>query len=159
MTKEEVKEKKLEKAFISHVSKLSKEDYDISMIDFLSNRLLMIKVIEEGIPFQLFDKIYELSPFPINYWSEVLHLSLKSLQRYRQSLRQFDPIHSEKIIEIAEVIETGKNVFGSNDKFKLWLETPNFALGKSRPMDLLKYSYGKEMVLTELGRIEHGILG
>jgi putative toxin-antitoxin system antitoxin component (TIGR02293 family) len=151
-------QRKLERALQSFIGKVSKEKTDTSLLELLSNRLLMIKTIEEGIPFSIFAKILDLSPFPIQYWSDALDLSLKSLQRYSQTNRRFDPIHSEKIIELAEVIEFGKNVFGDNQKLKLWLETPNFALGKLRPMDLLKYSYGKEMVLTELGRIENGIL-
>jgi len=34
---------------------------------------------------------------------------------------------------------------------------PNFALGNTRPIDLLKDSYGKEMVVAELTRVAHGI--
>jgi uncharacterized protein (DUF2384 family) len=40
----------------------------------------------------------------------------------------------------------------------MWLETPNFALGNQKPFELLKDSYGKEMVMGELTRIDHGIL-
>ena len=51
---------------------------------------------------------------------------------------------------MAEVTESGMEVFGSLDKFKQWLGTSNFALGDLTPMELLKDSYGKDMVLTEL---------
>jgi uncharacterized protein (DUF2384 family) len=50
------------------------------------------------------------------------------------------------------------DVFGGMDKFKLWLQTPNFALGKIKPIELLKDSYGKDLVVTELIHINHGIL-
>ena len=58
---------------------------------------------------------------------------------------------------MAEVINLGMEVFDTMDKFKLWLETPNYALGNLKPYDLLKDSYGKEMVVGELTRVEHGI--
>ncbi len=67
-------------------------------------------------------------------------------------------MHSEKIIEMAEVTQLGLEVFGSMEKLKLWLETPNFALGSLKPLELLKDSYGKEMVTEELTRINYGIL-
>jgi len=70
----------------------------------------------------------------------------------------FKSIHSEKIIEVAEVTKIGLDVFGNMDKFKLWLNTPNFALGRLKPIDLLKDSYGKELVISELISINHGIL-
>ena len=59
---------------------------------------------------------------------------------------------------MAEVTNAGLDTFGNIEKFKLWLETPNFSLGDQMPMELLKDSYGKEMVLGELTRINHGIL-
>lgn len=62
------------------------------------------------------------------------------------------------VIEIAEVTKIGLEVFGDMDKLKLWLDTPNFALGKSKPIELLKDSYGKELVLSELIKINYGIL-
>ena len=84
-------------------------------------------------------------------------MSTKSLQRYKSDARAFKPIHSEKIIEMAEVTEIGVEVFGDMEKFKQWLYTPNFALGKMPPMDLLADSYGKDLVISELNRINHGI--
>ena len=59
---------------------------------------------------------------------------------------------------MAEVTNIGLDVFGSMDKFKLWLDTPNFSLGNLKPLELLKDSYGKEMVISELTRISYGIL-
>ena len=44
------------------------------------------------------------------------------------------------------------------EKFKLWLDTPNFALGNNQPKELLRDSYGKELVMGEQTRINYGIL-
>lgn len=73
------------------------------------------------------------------------------------STGKFKPMHSERIIELAEVMQAGLEVFGSMKKLKLWLETPNYSLGNLPPMELLKDFYGKEMILCELTRINHGI--
>lgn len=131
---------------------------DISYTDFLSNRLAIILVIREGVPYSLFNLIRNQAPFSENDWSIFLDISAKSLHRYKQTLRHFKPLQSEKIIEMAEVTNIGLDTFGDMDKFKLWLDTPNFSLGGLKPMELLKDSYGKEMVVGELTRINHGIL-
>jgi putative toxin-antitoxin system antitoxin component (TIGR02293 family) len=81
------------------------------------------------------------------------------MQRYKADDSKFKPIHSEKILEIAEVARFGLEVFGDMESFKLWLNTPSFALGKMKPIDLLGDSYGKELVMTELTHIEYGIFG
>jgi len=127
--------------------------------EFLENKLLIIDAIRAGIPYSLFHLIQNYTPFTENDWANFLDISTKSLQRYRVSTaHHFKPIHSEKIIEMAEVTKVGLDVFGNLEKFKLWLNTPNFALGSPMPIDLLKDSYGKELVISELSRINHGIL-
>lgn len=125
---------------------------------FLANKLAVIFLIQKGVPYSLFDIIQDYTPLDEKDWAQILDLSIKSIQRYKQSEKHFGRLQSEKIIEMAEVTNIGLDVFGNMDKFKLWLSTPNFALGKLKPVELLKDSYGKEMVIGELTRINYGIL-
>jgi putative toxin-antitoxin system antitoxin component (TIGR02293 family) len=130
----------------------------ITYSEFLSNRMLMIFVIREGVPYSLFNLIQDLTPFTEANWADFLDISTKSLHRYKQTSKSFKSIQSEKIIEMAEVTNVGLDVFGDMEKFKLWLQTPNFSLGSIKPIELLKDSYGKELVISELTRINYGIL-
>jgi len=131
----------------------------ITYRNFLEDKMLMIGAIRAGITIPIFNLISAYTPISERDWTDLLNISTKSLQRYKEvSDYRFKPIHSEKIIEIAEVTKEGLEVFGDMDKFKLWLHTPNFALAGHKPIDLLKDSYGKELVMAELVRINHGIL-
>jgi len=67
-------------------------------------------------------------------------------------------IQSKGNIEIEQVTNLGKDVFGTLAKFKLWLETPNFALGNIKPIEIITNSNGREKLINELTRINHGIL-
>lgn len=60
--------------------------------------------------------------------------------------------------EAQEVINMGVHTFEDLDRFSSWLQVPCIALGNKIPLDLLKSKEGKDMVMTLLGRIEHGIL-
>ena len=132
---------------------------DVSYDEFLSNKMLIIAAIRAGVPYSLFNLIQQQAPFSEEDWADFLDISTKSLHRYKTSDDYyFKSIHSEKIMEMAEVTQVGMDVFGSMDKLKLWLHTPNFALGKLKPLELLKDSYEKELVISELVRINHGIL-
>jgi putative toxin-antitoxin system antitoxin component (TIGR02293 family) len=146
-----IKRSSIDKKFLS--SKKS-----LTYADFLSNKMLMILLIREGVPYSFFNLIRFYTPFSDNDWANFLEISTKSLQRYKQSAKNFKPIQSEKIIEMAEVTNVGLDVFGDMEKFKLWLDTPNYSLGNLKPIELLKDSYGKEMVISELTRINYGIL-
>ncbi len=142
------------------VEKLNSEiRKDISYDYFLTDKMLIIAAIRAGIPYSLFTLIQNHTPFSEKDWADFLDISTKSLHRYKTSDdHYFKAIHSEKIIEVAEVTQVGLDVFGSMEKLRLWLNTPNFALGKLKPIELLKDSYGKELVISELTRINHGIL-
>lgn len=154
---------KIDKAVRTYLKKVEQDqhysvsDQEITYKEFLSNRMLIVHSIREGIPYRLFRLIREKTPFSEEEWAEILNISTKTLQRYRASRNHvFKPIHSEKILELAEVTSLGNSVFGP-EKFYLWLQTPNFALGNLKPKELLKDSYGKELVVEELHHIDQGI--
>lgn len=157
-------QQKLNKELASFLNQQKIKDFHfdsgkkITYEDFLTDKMLIIMAIRAGIPYSLFDLIQHYTPFSENDWAEFLNISTKSLQRYRvASDYNFKPLQSEKIIELAEVTKTGLDVFGDMSKLKLWLNTPNYALGGLKPIELLKDSYGKELVLGELTRINYGI--
>lgn len=125
---------------------------------FIDDRLAMRQLIKAGLSYDLYQKIALFAPFTEAEWAELLGVSTKSLSRYQKNKTPFKPIHAEKIIEVAEVMLVGTEVFDSRDIFILWLRTPCFALGGECPIDFLQDSYGKEMVMAELTRIDHGIL-
>ena len=117
----------------------------------------MTTVVQNGIPYRLFEEIQRASPFDEQDWAVFLELSTKTLNRYKMENRYFKTLHSEKIMELAEVAKEGVAVFGDIERFKQWLLTPNFALGNRKPQELLKDSYGQGLVMAELTQIENGI--
>ncbi len=158
----EIKESKLKeanKAFKSYLRLFRQQGTnEITFQDFFNNRILVVHAIQRGIPFTLFQHIKGLTPFSDKDWAVFLDLSVKSLQRYKlEKAHVFKPIHSEKIIELTEVALFGLEIFDSPQQFYLWLNTPSYALGNFTPLDLLKNSYGKDLVVSELNRINEGI--
>ncbi len=151
----------MNEAIVSYVSAFQKPrsfHKNISYRDFLSDRMLLIQAIRVGLPFNIFSLIRQNSPFTDEEWADFLSISLKSLNRYKLSAGfRFKSIHSEKIFEIAEVLEKGRSVFDDEAKFLIWLKSPSFALGNLSPLDLISDSYGKDLVMGELHRIDYGI--
>lgn len=130
----------------------------ISLSHFLDDKMLLIYAIRQGISYSLFSEIQSITPFTEEEWAEYLNISTKSLQRYRKAPNHvFKPALSEKIIELLEVVHLGSQVFDTTDQFYAWLHSSSMALGGQKPAELVKDSYGKEMVMEELNRIEHGI--
>lgn len=119
---------------------------------------MLISTVREGIKYAMFQNIANKSPFSTSEWSNYLHLSERTFQRYKKEQRKFDPLHSEKILEITLVYNKGIEVFGDKDNFDAWLEAKNVALGGIRPKELLDSTFGIGLMRDELTRIEHGVL-
>ncbi|MFT6728415.1 MAG: putative toxin-antitoxin system antitoxin component (TIGR02293 family) [Litorivivens sp.] len=155
---------KMEKEFKTFLKRIAPKESVESLISgltfrqFFSHRMLVVTAIRQGVTQSFFMSIKEATPFSEVEWSDFLDISIKSLQRYKKDKNHvFKSIHSEKIIELAEVNSMGLDVFDSSDKFSLWLNTPSYALGSMRPLELLRDSYGKEIVMNELNRIDQGV--
>ena len=144
-------------SFMNEPIAMYNQSPNLRFIDLLNDKFKLVELIQAGISFSLFEKIRKLFPFTMQDWSSFLDISPKSLQRYSNEKRVFKPIHSEKIIELTEVMVFGFEVFEDMDKLRSWLSTPSLALGHKRPIDLIKNSYGKELVMRELVALEHGI--
>jgi putative toxin-antitoxin system antitoxin component (TIGR02293 family) len=130
----------------------------LTYTDFLKNKMLIVHAIREGIPYDFFKLIQEQTPFNEEDWAIFLGISTKSLQRSRAKDNfVFKPLQSEKILELAEVTTVGSTIFDSEEQFYSWLNLPSFALGNLKPIELLRDSYGKEMVLQEMIKIDQGI--
>ncbi|MBI4764411.1 MAG: DUF2384 domain-containing protein [Deltaproteobacteria bacterium] len=87
----------------------------------------------------------------------LLSVTLRTIQRYSAE-KVFSRAVSERVLRIALVVARGEKVFGGRERFNVWLKEPNAALKEKRPIELLGSDFGIDLILDELGRIEHGIV-
>ena len=127
----------------------SAEDRDI---------FFLIKKSREGMNYSTFTGLQKEIPLKTADWSSILHLSERTLQRYKKEKIDFAPIYSEKILEIKLLFNKGTDVFGNIKNFSQWLNSKNIALGGIKPISLLDNTFGIMLLKDQLTRIEHGIL-
>ena len=104
-----------------------------------------------------FKKIADKVPFTQKEWSDMLHISERTLQRYAKDDGNFTFNVIDRIIQIDKVIKRGTEVFGSPDKFISWLRSEPFMLEGKLSLQSLSDFDGITRVMTQLGRIEHGL--
>ena len=88
--------------------------------------------------------------------STIIRTSDRTLRRYT-ARQKLNPEQSERIIELAKLYSRGEEVFGNMDAFKQWMNSTVIALGNKKPKTYLDTSLGIDLLMNELGRIEHGI--
>lgn len=122
------------------------------------NRSVLMYLVRDGIEFDSFQTIASKFPFTSEEWSQFLHLSERTLQRYKKEDKHFESLQSEKIIQISLLYQRGVEIFGDKDNFNSWLATKSVALGNVMPKELLDNAFGIALLEEELTRIEHGVL-
>ena len=117
----------------------------------------MVNMLREGVAYTYLNSISDRINFTLEDWASSLHLSERTIQRYKKDKKPFDTIYSEKIVQIDQLYKRGAEVFGDEDNFHTWMETKSIPLGGVKPKELLDTTYGINLVADELGRIEHSI--
>lgn len=104
-----------------------------------------------------FKKIADKVSFTQQEWSDILHISERTIQRYSKNNGNFSFSVTDRILQIEKIIRKGVSVFGSPDKFIAWLHTNPVILEGTISFQSLASIEGINLVLRQLGRIEHGI--
>ncbi len=104
-----------------------------------------------------FKKIADKAPFTQAEWASILHISERTLQRYAKNNGSFAPINAERALQIEQVIKEGKFTFGKVENFYNWLKREPYMLEGPLSFNSLTSFEGIQRVLTQLGRIQHGL--
>lgn len=116
----------------------------------------VINLTRKGLPKHVLTSLAKKISITLQELADIMHISERTFQRYED-----DTIvkteYAEKAVELARLYARGGEVFGSMDKFKIWMKTPNYVFRNETPVSLLDTSVGFDLIFKELGRIEHGI--
>jgi putative toxin-antitoxin system antitoxin component (TIGR02293 family) len=122
----------------------------------IQSRMDLIEVSSKGVTKDALRHLAKFLSFTMSQMAALLPVTERTIQRYA-SKKHFNRVVSEQILQIAEVAAKGAEVFEDKEKFLSWIDYPNRALADKTPLSLLNSRFGAEMVLDELGRIEHGV--
>ncbi len=116
----------------------------------------IVRLARQGLPKRVLTTLAQKISLTLQELAGIMHMSERTLQRYEDDAL-VKTEYAEKAVELARLYTRGEEVFGSLDKFKLWMKTPSHAFKGETPVSLLDTSIGFDLVLRELGRMEHGI--
>lgn len=104
-----------------------------------------------------FEKIASLVPFTQKEWSNILHLSERTLQRYSKENKSFEGIYVDRILQLGQLIEMGLETFTSPDAFYRWLKKEKKVLGHALNFESLYSTQGIRDTIDQIARIQHGV--
>ena len=116
----------------------------------------ILKLTRQGLPKRVLMLLAKKISLTLQELADIMHINERTLQRYDDDAL-VKTEYAEKAIELARLYTRGEEVFGSLDRFKIWMKTPVHVFHNETPVSLLDTSVGFDIIFKELGRIEHGI--
>jgi putative toxin-antitoxin system antitoxin component (TIGR02293 family) len=98
-------------------------------------------------------KQLEISP---QQFTAVFGIPPRTVAR-RKEARHLNPQESDRLYRVARAVSQAVEVLGSIEKARVWLKTPNRALGREIPLDLLDTEIGARQIEEVLLRLNYGI--
>jgi putative toxin-antitoxin system antitoxin component (TIGR02293 family) len=123
----------------------------------VKSRLDLIELSKRGIAKDALLRLGRILSLSSKEMAGLLHVSERTLQRYgnKEVLNQ---AISNRVVQILQVVGEGMEFFGEEERFAHWLKSKSLALGGATPLELMQTAVGTQMVVDELGRMEHGIV-
>src|ERR1700748_1562672 len=85
----------------------------------------ILQLTREGLPKRILLSLAKKISLTIQELADIMHISERTLQRYDDNAI-IKTEYAEKAIELARLYARGEEVFGSMDKFKLWVRARGF---------------------------------
>lgn len=117
----------------------------------------LTSIVREGLPPSSVDRIAEYYSLSKKQLSELLGISVRTLERHQKSNRPLSLVQSDRLLRYARIAARAEEVFEEVESAQNWLKRPNQALNGEIPLNLLDTEAGVEQVDDLLSRIEYGI--
>jgi putative toxin-antitoxin system antitoxin component (TIGR02293 family) len=115
-----------------------------------------VSQIREGLPYSALESLGSRMQATNAELAQMLGVSVRMLgQRRRGGV--LSSKESERLFRVACVIERAMDVFDDQDNALDWMSSPIIVLRSATPFSLLDTDIGGQIVMTTLGRIQHGI--
>lgn len=88
--------------------------------------------------------------------AQFLDVNASTVSRWKSQNSNLGSLRSKKIWDIDKIIASGTRIFNSEENFKNWLNTTNYALGDVKPIHLLVNPFTVDSVDNALEALRYG---
>jgi putative toxin-antitoxin system antitoxin component (TIGR02293 family) len=116
----------------------------------------LLAAVRDGLPFTALEAVAGQLGLQAAEIGDLLGIPLRTFARRRKA-QQLTPFESDRLYRIARTFALACEVLGTPAKARLWLLSPNRALGGEVPLQQLDTEIGARQVEDVLLRLSHGV--
>ena len=118
----------------------------------------LVQRINDGFPYPMVDVFKQSTGLSMEAIADVMRVPSRTLNRRKQEGR-LRPDESEHLLRAARVFDKAVELFeGDAAAAMRWLQSPQPALARAKPLDFARTEVGAREVEDLIGRLEHGVL-
>jgi putative toxin-antitoxin system antitoxin component (TIGR02293 family) len=114
--------------------------------------------VEEGLPVTDLVEFGREAGFTIDELARLVHIPPRTYARRVASKARLSLPEGERAMRVMRLYDQAKQLFGTHENTRQWLNTELPALGWRTPLDFAQTEPGAREVENLIGRIEHGII-
>jgi putative toxin-antitoxin system antitoxin component (TIGR02293 family) len=114
--------------------------------------------VEEGLPVTDLVEFGREAGFTIEELARLVHIPPRTYARRVASKARLSLPEGERAMRVMRLYDQAKQLFGTHENTRQWLNTELPALGWRTPLDFAQTEPGAREVENLIGRIEHGII-
>lgn len=134
------------------------EEPSVLYMSIPQHKNLVLHLLEGNISSkELLSRLLNITGLTIqNLAQSVFEITPKTFIKYKNNEVKLPSRIAELAIELNALFELGNEVFGNNEQFNLWLDSPNAHFGNKKPSSFLNTSSGINLIFQALKAIEFG---
>ena len=113
--------------------------------------------VEEGVPVTDLVAFGRETGFTVDELAKLVHIPPRTYARRVASKARLSLPEGERAVRVMRLYDRAKELFGTHENTREWLNSEIPALGWRTPLDFARTEQGAREVENVIGRIEHGI--
>ena len=114
--------------------------------------------VEEGLPVVELVDFGREAGFTVDELAQLVHIPPRTYARRVASKARLSLPEGERAVRIMRLYDQARQLFGTHENTRQWLNAELPALGWRTPLDFARTEQGAREVENLIGRIEHGVV-
>jgi len=122
------------------------------------NKMTEVHVAKSGVDASVLLKIAKKANQPLSIFAKDMGTTERTLRRHQESGKKLNVTITQNVIGYAKIYDVGISYFKEEERWNLWLDTPNVNFNSQAPRAVIDTQSGRELIGNTLKKLEYGFV-
>lgn len=122
------------------------------------NKMTEVHVAKTGVDASVLLKVAKKANQPLSTFAKDMGTTERTLRRYQESGKKLNVTITQNVIGYAKIYDVGIGYFKEEERWNLWLDTPNVNFNSQTPRTVIDTQSGRELIGNTLKKLEYGFV-